>query len=181
MLFRKPHVVIRIHRNSIEFVYRDGSATSLELSPEILQNLEVSDEQRLAILLSDFLKKNEIKNKKILITLDDSMIFRRDIPIAKETDIKKAQEDFISKVPFDTKNRRVLTLQQQKTLLVLATNQQLYSTIVVTLTGFNNKVLSVVPEAIFGFSDNKKLTQEEFQRLFQKNPLVKDLNFLTYL
>ncbi len=144
-----------------------------------MHNLEVTDESKASALFVDFLTKQQIKNKNILILLNDSVLFEKNIPLLPGTEEASLSDEFISKVPFTTQYRAILrVLQAEKQLTIYATNAALYYPLAMACKNLKNKVIAVSPAATFGLGAHKNYTKDELKHLFKDVSLAREANFL---
>ncbi len=145
----------------------------------MVHNLEVLDEAKASVLFVDFLTKQQIKNKHILILLNDSILFEKAIPLRQNTNATSLSDEFISKVPFSARYRAALrVLRGNQQLTVYATNMALYSLLAMACKNLKNKVIAVSPAATFGLGASKHYTKDELRHLFKDGSLAKKANFL---
>jgi Tfp pilus assembly PilM family ATPase len=171
-------VIALIKRGSVTFLFKDGKSSELALPAELVQNLEVLDGTRLFTAFSEHIKPQAIKNKHVLIILDDSVVFTKVVPVTPDLDIKKIREDFLSKVPYETLNRTAATLVQEKQVFLFAANQALYQPLIQAFEQSGNKVTAVTPAAVYDLPKTKKYTKEQLGKLFEKNANARTANFL---
>lgn len=165
-MFNKPYAVIFIERDSVVLLTKK-TKIKLELPPEVVQNLEVIDAMKLAELVERLLRTNKIHKKKLLLVLDDSVVFQEALPLSKDTNLQNMVKDFESKIPLEVDSKQVLALGQKERLVLFGVNKQLYQAIIAGLDKTSNKPLAVVPAAIYGVNAGNKFTLPAINRYFR--------------
>ncbi|MEO6761552.1 MAG: hypothetical protein ABI220_04230 [Candidatus Saccharimonadales bacterium] len=149
-MFSRPSAIIFLRRNSLIVVGRHISAAKLNLPVDIVNNMEVLDRERLVSACQDFFADHDLKSKRCLLVLDQSVVFTKTLEHKKGDDSTSALESYISAMPFEPGKRACLGVEQDDRLLLFATNAELYQTIAeaLKLSGAG-KLVAITPIAAY--------------------------------
>jgi len=172
----KPTVLIHISRDGFIAYSKKGASKRLAFPPEVFHNLEVLDAKQLASLTTVFAAENSLRGQRIVLLLDDEVVFQKILP--KTDNVQNAKADFENKVPFDPGHRKVIMLQPKDQLVLLGTNKVLYETIASALTGVGAKVLAVTPIVVYGKLKGPPLSLESFEAIIKGYPIAQAANFI---
>ncbi|HSW80196.1 MAG TPA: hypothetical protein VLG47_05460 [Candidatus Saccharimonadales bacterium] len=127
-MFAKPKIIVYIRRSNIIIAGKNISAAKLNIPPSILLNLEIVDTNSFYQSARDFFATRDIKGKKVLIALDDSVVFSKvaSLENADKSDINKFANQYIDAMPFNAGQRACLQIVDNDQLELYGTNAQLY-------------------------------------------------------
>jgi hypothetical protein len=156
-MFTKPKVIIYIRRTNIIVAGKNVAAAKLNLPREIINNLDILDTNSLLLSARDFFSARQLKGKRVLIALDDSVVFNKSIQIDKSD--KAAVADsfnaFVDAMPFNPGQRSCLQILGNDRLDIYATNSQLYEIVVEALKEAGvSKIISVTPTSAYKLDSN---------------------------
>ncbi|HSE61387.1 MAG TPA: hypothetical protein VLA88_03765 [Candidatus Saccharimonadales bacterium] len=182
MIFQNnPTVALHVTREGLTGYTKSGKnghSQKLSFPPEVVRNLEVVDQPQLAKLVATFAAENKLHGQRVVILLDDSVIFQKIVPAAEEIKQPGVVADFEHKVPFDPEKRRVITLHPKDQLVILGTNRVLYETIATALQTVGAKVLAAAPMAIYGKGKGGQLNRETLAPVLNDTRRAEAANFL---
>jgi hypothetical protein len=132
-----------VARDSLE--YQDDQATiKLKLDQSLFSDLEIVDEIKFREYISDFLKRNHLSNRRIIIVFSSDVYFEKkfDSKIGNELEADK----FIQMIPFKTKTFH--EYQQESGCVLVVVNKSIINNLISSLENNQVNVISVVPQFI---------------------------------
>lgn len=147
MLFnQKPSLLLVLGRDSLAF-YTGKNSVEFAFTQAMVRNLEVVDGAAFAKALGQFLITNKIRNQRVLLLLDDGVVFQKTLPQANNIDA--ARTDFEAILPFEEADRQVTTLHLKDHVVFFATNRKLHSTVAEALKTTSSRVEDIAPLIVF--------------------------------
>lgn len=174
---RKPTTFILVERERL-LLYPKAKTTTLDISTELFEYLEVKDAARLSAVVLEFAKKNQLAGQRVLLMLHKAVVFQKGITLANGVDPAAATTDFISKVPFNPDDRKIVSLQQKDRLFLFGTNKAYYELLANAFLQAGAKVQAVVPAIVYGVTDSDKLNQAKLDQIAHAATLTQSVNFL---
>ena len=173
----KPDYIIYLMRSSLEIATSKVSAR-LELPEDVISNLEVLNPQKFSELLSNFFITNNINREKFMVVLDESVIFHKEysLPLSSN-ELTKIKGDFLAALPFDDRNRQMMSLSKKQTLMLVGVNNQLYAPILNAADQTRNKIVSVSPSSLFGINSIQRLTKSLVQAILRQSSSARKVSF----
>lgn len=147
-MFAKPKIIVYVRRNNIIIAGRNISAAKLNIPPSIMQNMDVIDPNSFQLSARDFFASRDIKGKKVLITLDDSVVFCKtgELEHTDKTSVNSVANRYIDAMPITPGQRACLQIVENGQLELYGTNAQLYQLILDALQEAGaGKVIAVTP------------------------------------
>ncbi len=147
-MFVKPKIIVYVRRSNIIIAGKNISAAKLNIPPSIMLNMEIIDSNSFYKSTCDFLSSRNIKGKKVLIALDDSVVFSKAMAVgdATKSDINKAANQYIDEMPVAAGQRACLQIVDNGQLELYGTNAELYQLVVDALKEVGaGKVVAISP------------------------------------
>ena len=150
MIFNKPNALVYVHRNGLIVAGKHVEYKRLLFSPDTVANLEVINPTKFVSLCQEFFTQNNLKHKRVLMVLDNDLVFGKKIELDRSGKPDALAQTFIDAMPFEAGQRACLVLQSDQLLQLLATNYDLYSSIAeaLRLSGAG-KLFAVTPVAAY--------------------------------
>jgi hypothetical protein len=176
-MFVKHHMILQLTRNSLVACTNKDEQAKLDLPVSVVRNLDVLDSAKLAELVGGFASRYGLRGKKLVLVLDDSVVFQKVVPLTPGQDTMAMQTDFQDKLPFAADAKRTLTLKLKNQLVMLGASGEYYLQVVQALINKGVKVTSVSPLAVFA-KGATHLTAEIVDRVAHNHHLTNVANFL---
>ena len=177
-MFRtKQQIVLHLTRDAIVAHTGKSEHAKLEFPTSVIRNLEVLDAAKLSELVAVFADEQGLKGRKVVIVLDDSIVFQKVVALAQDSDVAAIETDFQEKIPLPQDSLRVLSLKLKDQLVLLGANSSYYLQVVQALANKGAKIVSVTPLAVF-IKGAAKLTADLVARILQNHHLADAANFL---
>lgn len=180
MLFSNPAVIVFLKRNSLE-VYSQklqGVQSRLNFPPEFEKDQEIIDIQKFEQLISSFLTKLNLKEKKVIIAISAENLFEKTLPLSTVAKENEETEKFFKEIPFDEPKIAKKQLRTKNGLNLIATNKNLYQAILHVLQKEGSEIEAVVPVSMFGIT-SQVLTRDDVKKITANSQMLKEANFLT--
>ena len=170
-------MILLLARESLVAHTSKDEQAKLEFPTSVINNLEVIDAAKLSELVGGFADRYGLRGRKLILTLDDSIVFQKVIALASGSGVPIAQAEFQEKIPLAKADQRLLSLKLKDQLVLLGTNGSYYLLVVQALVSHGVKILSVAPLALFA-KGATKLTPEIVERVVRNHRLANVANFL---
>ena len=123
-----------------------SDVVKVEYPPGTVQELELVNPNNIKLMIEQMIQQYQLFQSEVMIILDNSVYFQKDIPTQDPVDQEKFMSEFESSVPLGSVFVRKYELEQKTH--VIAFNKQFYKALVRSLIelGFTPKVL--VPDMI---------------------------------
>ncbi len=180
MLFNSPKTVILLKRNSLEVYSKNQEAVEsrLDFPPNYENDQEILDLEKFEQLIANFLTKLNLQNKKVIIAISTEDLFEKTIPLTDDKKEKAETKKFFDSIPFDLQKVAKLEIRTKNGINLIATNHNLYETIVHTLQRTQAEIEAVVPISMFGITTST-LTKQDLSRITSNSEMLKNANFLS--
>lgn len=177
MFHSKPHMILMLSRELLIAHTNKDEQAKLEFPTSVVNNLEVIDATKLVELVGNFADRYGLRGRKLVLVLDDTIVFQKVVALTSRVDATTAQAEFQEKMPLTKTDQRVLSLKLKDQLVLLGANGSYYLLVVQALLNRGVKVLSVAPLAMFA-KGVSKLTPEIVDRVVHNHRLASVANFL---
>lgn len=171
----KPNVLVYVHRNGLIISGKRIEYKRLVFPADVVSNLEVTNPTKFTNLCQRFFTENNLKHKRVLMVLDNDMVFGKKIELDRSGKPDALAQAFVDAMPFEPGKRTCLVIQSENLLQLLATNYDLYSSIAKALENSGvTKIFSITPVAAYDLTgaDRKVSALTE---LFLKNSHISRL------
>lgn len=140
---KKPTGVFYIDGNkSFYFELSLSSPIKLDIPTDIIANFELLNKKKLNILISSFIKNNNLIPNNIVILLSPHVTFDKDFPHGS-IEVQKNIQEFLELVPFeDTLDKKIIVSGKTR---VVATNKELCDAIKQDFTSSGFLVSGIYP------------------------------------
>lgn len=180
MFFGSAPTVIFLKSKSLE-IYSPktkGVEASLDFPPNYEKDLEIIDQEKFENLISSFLTKLNLKDQQIIIAISSEDLFEKNITSDQVAKEKSAIEHFFNTVPFDPQKIAKLQIKTKNGTSLVATNKNLYESIIHVLQKIQTDIQAVVPATLFGVSSTSSLSTEDLKKITNNKSLLKSSNFI---
>lgn len=179
-MFGRDKLLLTLSRNGFILEKTNSSHNlSFTFDPQTYLNLEVVDRDKFVSLLTNFIQKNKLKNKDIIIYLQEEIIFQKDFPSEEAIELEIKQSVFIDEVPFETVLFRLYVNPKTKLHRMVAVNGQLIEAIRHGFDTNGNHVTAAIPVNIFNFiSDKLNQPNVDVRRVLSNSKLIKEVNLI---
>lgn len=178
MLFADPKVLLYLKAHSLE-VYIKGveEVGEVDFPSVVIKHLEIIDQTKLNELIISFIAKSGLEAQKAVLLLSDEVTFHkrinRDTPEAEKALI----EAFFDKVPLDKAHQAKKVLVTDNSLVAVATNKNLYESIINSFSSNNWEIKTATPAIVFGELSNS-LEPQLVEDILSANDLLQKDNLL---
>jgi len=151
-MFSKPNAIVYLRRNNLVVGGKHIPFVKQNLTPDLINNLEIINRDKFIATCRDFFSVRDIRNKRVLIVLDQSIVFSKTFVLsgASKESASSAISTFIDAMPFEPGQRVCVQLREDKKLQLYATNADLYNTLVESLRMSDMKKLTAItPSAAY--------------------------------
>lgn len=169
-------IIIYLSRSHL-FVYFNKlkNPIKLELEQSTLFNLEEFDTNWIYENLNTILSKQNFNNADATLILGRDLVFDKiletDDSVKKQAEI----EEFNSKIPLSPLLITTKEYLQNDNVLLVATNKEIYTSLIDLFSKFNIDIKYVLPEVVF---NNIDYTNDFLKQLFKQKDLLHYGNFL---
>src|SRR5581483_4127996 len=177
-MFSKPKVILYVHKNGITFyIDKESAGLQFDFEEDVVKGYELKNSDKLKAQLASFIKDNFNGNFKVILLLSEEIVLEKSI-LAKSAEDQHAEiQKFIDEAPF--KNVSKLLYKMSGILQVIATNADIYLSVIDILEQNGWQVEAVVPIRIFGqFAANDILTEDELNSINSKSKVISEGNLL---
>jgi hypothetical protein len=145
----KPNALVYIRRTDLFIGGKHLSAVKLKFSEALIKDMEILDYENFVKLCSDFFITHDLKSKRVLMVLDQGLVFSKSKP-ASEVDESALMHSYIEMMPFDPGQRTCISRTVDDQVHVFATNADIYKAIQDALgQAGNRKIYAIAPAAAY--------------------------------
>ena len=158
-MFLKPNAIVYVRRSGLIVAGKHVAPARLNFSPEIVDNLEILHPQKFITGCQDFFSAHDLHGKRVLLVLDNSVVFSKIIELDKTGKPAALAAAFVDAMPFDVGKRACVIVHSNQSLELYATNAELYESLseALHLCGIA-KLLAITPADAYHLGeDNQKL------------------------
>ena len=148
MFGSKPSYLLLVQRNAVVLQNRQAKGSKLTLEVKLVRNLEIVDRPALLSKLTTFL--GAVKNQRVLVVMDRSVVFDKTIDDAEHVVPTEAVRLFTAALPFEPARRAVISTHAARQLQLFGTNNDLVHVLIEALEAVAAKAIAVVPLAAYG-------------------------------
>ena len=153
----------------------------MKFTPEIFQNLELTDPDLFVTSCQEFFKAHSFKGRRVLVVLDSTIIFTKRIELTNshKDSVRDEIEHYAAQIPFDSGQRAVIYLQNDRLLQIFAVNALIFQGIQEALknTGVR-KFAAITPAAAYQIDYSAK-PAEVIDQFLDDTEVLKVLDFST--
>ena len=178
-MFASPNVLVFVQRGGLVVSGKHVGPARLEFPAELVSNLELVHPAKFVEYCKQFFDENDLRHKRALIVLDNSLVFRKRIELDASGKPGALAKGFVEAMPFEEGTRACLSIQSDNLLQLLATNADIYDGIAAALEGAGAaKVIAVTPVAAYDLKgSDRKITTLAEHFLHDKHAL-KEADFM---
>ena len=178
MISAKPNALVFVQRGGLMVAGKHVHQARLDFPPELVTNLELVNPTKFVEFCRQFFAGNNLQHKRVLMVLDNSLVFRKKIELDASGQPDALTEGFVAAMPFEQGTRACLAIQSKNLLQLLATNADLYNGIVAALEACGiSKLVAIVPVAAYDLSGADRKISALAERFFQDTHAAKQINF----
>src|SRR5258708_1959036 len=172
-------VIVKDHSLEIYSTEDTSFVQQLAFPPELIDNLEIIDTQRLQQHIVQFVESLQIAQKNVVIILDSELVFPQFISSTTGTDQAKILATFTSTLPFDPEKKEVKVVVDEQGLKLFGTNSEIYTLVKSVFEDQKNRVIVVVPSQLFSdvLGNDVQLTVEAMASVMKQQKMVKKYAF----
>lgn len=145
MIFGKPPLLIYLSAKNLDFYSSEGESYIFSLTPDLVENLEVKDAEKLKENLSQFLTEKKIKKTTAIMVLADDLIFRQDILEKTPEKFQQAIKKYVEEIPLKPQKIAYKVLEYKNKYTLAGTNQELYLKFKEILRKYGFKIKFIIP------------------------------------
>ncbi|HSX35447.1 MAG TPA: hypothetical protein VLH84_00770 [Patescibacteria group bacterium] len=180
MIFTGPNALVYVLRSGLVVAGKHIDQARLPFPDDMLHNMEVIDAPGFIELCQKFFAERGLKHKRVLVILDNSIVFKKRIKLDQTGQPGTLAGAFVEAMPFESGQRACISLANDNELQLLATNSDLYQTIVDALREIGvSKIIAVSPVAVYNLEGTNQRLSSVIDRLFKDKSSSKAANFLS--
>lgn len=176
MFSKKTYVVLYLKSSSLEFYDTESGETRVFDFPEtVVKDKKVKSKEAFEVLLSQFMGKAGYAKRNGLVILAEDVLYEKKIALEDKEKIDELLEDS----SIDKEHRVHKILKTSQDIYIVATNKELYESVVTVLSDVGWDIHLVVPVTLFVGTEKKEgFSQEELKKIIKNISLLKVGNFL---
>jgi len=155
-------------------LFTKQASQQLIFPPEIIRHQEIIDQKLFEKILTEFFTQS--KNHEGTLILDEDIIFQKQLPLAA---LPEEMQSFYDTIPFPQNQIAKKMVKTNKNMYLLATNRDLYQTIVHIAKQYQWEIKEVLPLTIFmPFIQTKELSYQALTLALKHKEFANTANFL---
>lgn len=176
MFSKKTYVVLYLRSSSLEFYDTESGETRIfDFPGTVIKNSKVKNREAFEVLLSQFMGKAGYAKRAGLVILGEDVLYEKKIAIEEQDKVEELLEDS----SIDKEHRVYKVLKTSQDVYIVATNKELYESVVTVLSDIGWDIHLVVPVTLFVGTEKKEgFSQEELKKIIKNISLLKVGNFL---
>lgn len=157
MILSKPNALVYVMRSGLVVAGRHLKQSRLNFPAEVMHNLEVVDPEKCIDLCQQFFIENGLAHKRVLIILDNSVVFRKNIRLDESGTPDLISQAFVAAMPFEEGQRACLNIQAENLLQLVAVNSHIYEAIAEALRAAGvAKLMGIIPVAAYDLTNTDR-------------------------
>lgn len=177
-IFSKPNAIVYVRRSGLIIAGKKLTPARMTFSTEQVENMEVLRESGLSEVLTSFFGEHKLKGKHVLMVLDDSVVFTKQITLDSAGKPAAIAQAFIDAMPFDPGKRACLRVLEERQLMLYASNGLFYNTIADALNQAGvAKLLAITPASAYQTAEKPQLAAA-IQQYINDTTVRSKANFL---
>jgi len=158
-MFTKPNAIVYVRRNGLIVAGRRIKPARLNFPPELVTNLEIQHSDKFVSGCQAFFNDHAIKGARVLMVLDYALVFRKTVDLEPDEQPGTITDAFIAAMPFDSGKRACLSVRNEATLELYATNADFYESVTEALDQAGAaRLLAITPAAAYNLApEDQKL------------------------
>ncbi len=177
-MFSKPNAFVYVHRTAVIVVDKHGAQAQLKLPEELFANMEVADSGKLLGLCQQFFTDHGMRHKRVLMVLGYNIVFEKKIALDESGEPKALTKAFVEAIPFEPEQRVCLSVRNDNSLRLFATNADIYTTIRDALDACDAaKIVAITPIAAYDLEGSERTLGVLAERFFKDAVTRKRANF----
>lgn len=177
-IFSKPNAIVYVRRSGLVVAGKKLSPARMNFAAEHIQDLEILRDEVFTETLRDFFVSHQLKNKHVLMVLDDTVVFTKTVALDTAGKPATIAESFIDAMPFSEGKRACLRVLSETELNLYATNGQLYITIADALGQAGiSKLLAITPATAYPTDRGKQQLATAIQQYISDTTVRSNANF----
>lgn len=163
-------IFLLLKQDSLSLFTKDSQPQKLAFPAEIVNHQEIIDQKAFEELLRGVLM--HLAKQEVLLFLSNELIFTKSTPLKKETVIEDELKKFGDIVPISSNSIEKKVIHTQSTISFLATNGDLYKTIVSVAQEKGCQITKVIPLVLFGPIPEKQPLSYDLLSQFAKEKTI---------
>jgi hypothetical protein len=180
-MFSKPTAIIFLRRSNLIIAGKRIRSAKFNFLPEVVNNMEIVKPERFLATCQDLFIDRGIKGKRVLIVLDQSIVFSKTITLEESSrnNINSAIEAFVGDMPFEPGQRACIAIRQESELTLYATNADLYQAVLEALRSSGmRKLIAITPSSAYDIDYSAK-PSELIEQFMNDKTVRHDVDFST--
>lgn len=158
-MFSSPNALVYIRRNGLIVAGKHITPVRLSFPQDMVKNLEVPKPETLIDHAAQFFEANNLHNQRILMVLDQEIVFEKTIPYDKSAKPEALTQAFVDAIPLEAGKRAYVTLTGDQKLRIFATNKDLYEPVAQALHAIGiAKLIAITPAAAYNLEPGQQLS-----------------------
>ncbi|MBC7581923.1 hypothetical protein H7097_03595 [Aeromicrobium sp.] len=177
-IFSKPNAIVYVRRSGLIVAGKKLTPARLNFDPKQIENLEVLDEAAFVDTLTEFFRNHNLKNKHVLMVLDDSVLFTKHVALDAAGKPAAITDAFIESMPLHPGKRACLRVVHDSKLTLYASNGDLYRSVAGALDYAGaSKVLAITPANAYPSASGKQPLAAAVQQYVNDTTVRSSANF----
>lgn len=180
MISRKPNALVYVHRSGLLIAGKHIERARLAFPEEVVSHMEILQPEAFAKLCRQFFDMHGLQRKRVLMVLDNDLLFTKKIELGKTGNPDALTDAFIAAMPFEPSQRACLTIQAKSRLQLLATNARIYQATAEALHASGiAKLCAITPVAAYDLRNTERKADALVEHLLKNTHISKAANFLS--
>lgn len=171
-----PNTLVFVRRTGLILAGKRTAAARLSFGEKLVHNMDVLDSTQLRELCHRFFTDQDIKHHKVLVVLDQDIVFEKKLDKEDLRATDEALESFVSAMPFEAGKRAAFSVAVDDRTHLYGTNYELFFTIIEGIEAAGGKIVSITPLMLYGLEAGQKL-KDVVGRLLKDSTVRKQANF----
>jgi hypothetical protein len=147
----KPNALVYVRRSGVIVAGKNLKVTRWTFPEDLVMNMELLDPDTFTTTLAAFFKENGLHGKRVLVVLDASIVFDKQIQQDKSGSSAMQLKDFIAMMPLEPGKKAYITKKTDSAQNVYATNVELIQSFTKALNMAGaGRLVSITPAAAYG-------------------------------
>lgn len=173
----RPNTLVYFSRNGLITVGKKTKAAKLPIGQDLIHHLEMQDPDQFIQRVADFFAKRGLKGKKVLVVLDPSAVFSKQLGLLDKDQAEEKMEDFVAQMPFEPDQRIAVKLESDEGYKIFATNMDLLWCLSQALTQARvGSVVAITPAAAYSLEPGSR-PDAAIDQFFSDKSVRKAANF----
>lgn len=171
-LIKKQKGALWLDKTGLSLYLENKPFLRLNFPPEMINDLEIIDRLKLQNLIHSFVNQNNLSFLSLIVIITAEVLFEKDWNLPQTDTQLKEEEDFLDSIPFENILEHSWIKDNKKKLI--ATNQDLITTLEDCFEKENCNFMAVFPYSLFGAGVRDESVKEIWKKLdnFKRDSLL---------